>query len=349
MYSLLRCPVTGSKLNLQVISTVSERYGSEIEQVIHEGILFAEKDWFFPIIDGIPRMLVESFLDYQDFLEKHLSDFVIRKNQLMAKYGDFVRAVVKKNRRTKESFALEWSVYDYGNDKTWNARGPEIFQRFLKETDETAESLHDKAVFDMGCGNGYLSHLIAHNSRFVVAMDFSTSVERAKKAGRSCNILFVQGDIEFSPIQESHFDIVQCSGVLICTTDSELSFNRIATNVKIGGKLSVWLYHPRKNVIHNFFNWLRKYLSRLPLKLEYYVLMTTIFPASYVFKKLTGNKQNVREMIVDILDWFTPEFRWEHSPEEASSWFGRLNYTSVKVTTTDTFGFNMTGTRMDYK
>ena len=32
------------------------------KEIINEGILFADKDWFYPVIDGVPRLLVESFL-----------------------------------------------------------------------------------------------------------------------------------------------------------------------------------------------------------------------------------------------------------------------------------------------
>jgi hypothetical protein len=43
--------------------------------------------------------------------------------------------------------------------------------------------------------------------------------------------------------------------------------------------------------------------------------------------------QNSREMMIDILDWFTPEFRWEHDHEEASTWFYKRNFTKVRITT----------------
>jgi hypothetical protein len=40
--------------------------------------------------------------------------------------------------------------------------------------------------------------------------------------------------------------------------------------------------------------------------------MVTIFPIAFFVKRLKGNKQNSREMMIDILDWLSPEFRWEH-------------------------------------
>ena len=88
---------------------------------------------------------------------------------------------------------------------------------------------------------------------------------------------------------------------------------------------------------------MRNYTSKLPIKVQYYLYLLTLFPASYVVKKIRGNKQNAREMMIAIMDWFSPEFRWEHTAEEATTWFKKRNFGDVKVTTTDTFGFNIIG------
>jgi SAM-dependent methyltransferase/uncharacterized protein YbaR (Trm112 family) len=345
---LLRCPVTRSPLRLQVISTRSTKGNPSTSSFVSEGILFADADWFYPIIDGIPRLLVESFLDQQDFFEKHLPSYSTRKRDLEKKYPELLRAVIKKNSRTKKSFSLEWGIYDYTRDRTWNADAPQMIDRFLQETGETLSGIRTKTIFDVGCGNGYLSQLIARQANFVVAMDISNSIERAGELHWEENMLFIQGDLQFPPVAAGFFDIVQCSGVLIHTQDTLYSLHCIAPCVKPGGKLSAWLYHPRKDLIHNLINRVRRYSSKLPLRMQYHLLMATIFPISFIIKRLKGNKQNKREMIIDILDWFTPEFRWEHSPEEVKSWFDNLQYEPVSITATDLFGFNITGIRHDH-
>ena len=48
-------------------------------------------------------------------------------------------------------------------------------------------------------------------------------------------------------------------------------------------------------------------------------------------------------MMVDILDWFTPEYRWEHSHQEVGTWFYKRNFKKVRVTTQGVFGFNIIG------
>ena len=339
----LVCPVTRSALRLYTISVKTQMFSNGEKEIISEGILFAEKDWFYPIIDGVPRLLIESFLDNEEFLKVKFPDYENRKANLLKTYPDIIEQAIKKNKRTKESFEMEWGLFNYEEDKTWELKGEDLLERFLKETDETKESLQGKLIFDAGCGNGQLNQYIARSGAIVVGMDLSKSVERAQLNNKEENAFFLQGDVQFHPLQFEKFDIVHSSGVLICTNNSELTFSKLEPCVKKGGKMSVWLYHPRKNLIHNSFNFLRNYTSKLPVKVQYYSYLLTLFPASYVVKRIKGNKQNAREMMIAITDWFSPEFRWEHTQEEASSWFVKRNFSDVKVTTTDTFGFNIIG------
>ena len=210
-------------------------------------------------------------------------------------------------------------------------------------------SLKGKIIFDAGCGNGVLDQYIAQTGARVIAMDFSQSIERASELNNHANTQFIEGDVQFPPVAFHYFDIVHCSGVLIHTNNTELSFSCIEPCVRVGGKLSVWLYHPRKNFIHRLFNFIRKGTSKLPIRLQYYLYCITIFPVTFIIKRLKGNKQNSREMMIDILDWFSPEFRWEHEPSEAASWFYKRNYNPVHITTTSTFGFNIIGIKGEIK
>jgi len=286
---------------------------------------------------------VEAFLDHSDFLQNAGINYSTVRENLFIKYGALVKYAVEKNKRTKESFAKEWTVYNYDKDNTWDADDKGMVERFLKETDETRLSLKNKIIFDAGCGNGKLESLIASDCSSIVAMDFANCIEAAYTRNRFSNVYFIQGDVQFPPLSFKYFDIVHCSGVLIHTNNAELSFSCIEPTVKDTGKLSIWLYHPGKGFIHRFFNFVRRFTSKLPLTFQYYLYRVTIFPISYIIKKMKGNKQNSREMMVSILDWFTPEFRSEHEHAEAVSWFYKRGFTKVKITTVDKFGFNIIG------
>ena len=126
----------------------------------------------------------------------------------------------------------------------------------------------------------------------IVGMDFSLSVERAFEKNEQATTFFIQGDVQFPPVAFQYFDIVHSSGVLICTNNSELTFSCLSPCIKENGKMSIWLYHPRKNTIHNIFNWMRNWTSKLPLRLQYFLYSITLLPVSYVIKRLKGNKRN---------------------------------------------------------
>ena len=343
LVELLRCPVTRSMLTINIIKKSKKLLDQQEVEVIDEAVLFATDSWFYPVIKGVPRLNVEAIIDHEDFLKLAVPDFAERKKKLIAKYAELLKMVQKKNRRTKESFTQEWALYNYEEDKTWDADSHDMLHRFLKETDETMDSIRDKIIFDAGCGNGRLNSVLAENGITNIAMDFSNSVEKAYLKNTFSKAHFIQGDVQFPPLIFKYFDIVHSSGVLIHTTNTELSFSCIEPTVKSSGKLSIWIYHRRDNFIHNMFNSVRKITSGLPLKFKYCLYGCLFFPVSFIIKRLKGNKQNKREMMIDILDWLTPEFRWEHDHEEATTWFYKRDFINVRITTIEVFGFNITG------
>lgn len=336
LLDLIRCPVTGTRFRLEIIE--KDNSGKVVT-----GILFAENEWFYPIIESIPRLTVEAFLDYAAFFEKHLPDYNQHANEINSMNEKLINYVVKKNKRTKASFSQEWQIYDREKDKTWNLDDEGLLNQFLKETDENLNSIKNKKILDAGCGNGQLDLILAKHSAQIVAMDFSQSIVNANKQNHKENLFFIQGDVQFPPFEAGTFDIVHSSGVLIHTNAPELTFVKLDSFVRNGGKMSVWLYHPRKDFIHRLMNTLRKTTSRLPLKFQYYLYSVTIFPVSFLIKRIKGNKQNRREMMVDILDWMTPEFRWEFTHDQARAWFDKRNYKKTTITTSSVFGFNITG------
>lgn len=345
LLQLLRCPVSRTALTVTVLKREDKILDGKKVSIIKEAILHAELDWVYPVINGIPRLNVEAFLDYEDFFRTVDKEYNNRKENLFKKYNGIIRYVVKKNKRTKESFKKEWSIYNFENDKTWNADDEGMVKRFLEETNETAETLKQKNIFDAGCGNGKLDLLLADKCSMLIGMDFADCFEIAYTNNVAGNIHFIQGDVQFPPLPFNHFDIVHCSGVLIHTNNAELSFSCLEPTVKKQGKYSIWLYHPNKDFIHNAINAIRKVTSKLPLTFQYYLYSVTIFPVSFCIKRLKGNKQNKREMMLDILDWFTPEYRSEHEHEVAASWFNKRGYKNVTISTLENFGFNMVGNK----
>jgi SAM-dependent methyltransferase len=218
-----------------------------------------------------------------------------------------------------------------------------LLQRFLTETGETTESLRGKNILDVGCGNGLLNQHIAACGAFIVGIDISLSIERAFANNRSRNALFIQADMQYPPFAPGSFDLIHASGSLHHTNNTEYSFSCLVPLLKKGGKMSTWLYHPRKEAIHNMINKTRNVTSKLPFTLQSAIYRFILFPVSFLVKRMKGNRQNKREMMIDILDWFSPEFRWEHRPEEVAQWYAKRKFADIQTTTVDHWGFNITG------
>ena len=51
--------------------------------------------------------------------------------------------------------------------------------------------------------------------------------------------------------------------------------------------------------------------------------------------------------MVDILDWFTPKFRSEHSHNEVEAWFLKRNFYNIQITTDGMFIFNIIAIKSD--
>lgn len=339
------CPITQENLELSILKKSTKTLDGIVFEIIEEGIL-TTNICFYPIINGIPRLIVEAIYDYRNFLLTHVEDFEVKEKIFFDTHKKIIDEAIQKNKKTKESFKLEWKFFDYEKDKTWNAAPAKMLDRFLKETNEKKYNLAEKLILDVGCGNGLLDALIANENATVIGFDFSLSIEKAFEQNTHSKVIFLQADVQHPPFKKNIFDIVQASGILIHTNNTAHSFNCLTTLVKPNGKLSCWLYHPRKNFIHNTFNFIRKYSSKLPLKLQIVLYAIFLFPISFSIKKLKGNQQNWSEMMVDILDWMTPEFRWEHTPEEVIHWFLNNNFSDVKVTTKELFGFNIIGRKI---
>jgi ubiquinone/menaquinone biosynthesis C-methylase UbiE len=343
---LLKCPITFLPFQISVISTILKSYPNSEIECIESGFLYTIAGTFFPIINCIPNLLIEAIIDDELFLNKHVPNFLNIKENIFNNYGSKIYKAYNKNKRTKKSFTLEWSLFNYNTDKVWDADATEMLQRFLKETNETELSLKDKLIFDAGCGNGKLNTLIANNGATIIGIDMCDGIYKAFETNTNANAIFVKADIQHPPFINNYFDIVHASGVLIHTNNTQFSFNTLVPFVKKSGKFSVWCYHPRNNWMHNTFNFLRNYTSKLPIKVQYYLYLFTLFPITFIIKKLKGNTQNSREMMVDILDWFSPEFRWEHTHQEVNAWYETAGFSNIKVSTNEVFGFNTVGTKL---
>lgn len=101
LVNYLRCPITNQTLSLEIIQQASKNYSNGVEQVVESGILWAN-DICYPIIEGIPRLLVEAIIDYEDFLQLHINNFETVKQTILTKHKSIIDFAIEKTKEQKK-------------------------------------------------------------------------------------------------------------------------------------------------------------------------------------------------------------------------------------------------------
>jgi ubiquinone/menaquinone biosynthesis C-methylase UbiE len=276
----------------------------------------------FPIRRGVPRML---------------------ENQRLASSSEA--------RMIKESFSREWGHFDYERDRTW---GESVDQRridFLRHVDHEPDELKGKLVLDAGCGNGVLSNAISTFGCEVVATDISESVETAhryfSKHGNG-RTHFVQSDLMRLSLKPESFDVIFCAGVLHHTPNTRNTFEEVVKALAPGGRMFVWLYWDVPGIKPKLSELVRRTISPLPAPLKHgvvWALLPQNLLRQYIRSLRAGTgregRLNWREVLVRMLDSYTPRYRWRHTPDAVHGWFRELGFTDVKTTERGSEGFGV--------
>lgn len=344
-FALIVCPVCGHAPALQIINEEEREYADGKIREITEAIIFSSCGFFFPVVDGIPRLQVEAVYDYSTFLQKKMNDYESRMKNLTQKHDALLQYCVKKNKRSKASFEMEWGfLQPEKKDRLWADSQADLPKVFLNESGLAAIDVKSKLTLDAGCGHGLTTTAIAGLTGVAVGMELSRAVDDAYKRNNNSNIFFVQADVQYPPFADATFDILYSSGVIHHTNSTRDTLNRIITLVKSKGRICLWLYHPQDKPLHHFSLWLRKIFSRMPLRLAAVLIAVFLFPLSFAYKKLRGKKElNYREELINLFDAFTPEFREEIPHATAEEWLKQKSCQRIKITTKDQFGFSIIG------
>lgn len=339
-------PIDKKELKLVIFKNHKKHYSTgEFEECL-EGVLLSDNDWMFPIVNGVPRMQLDAFLEYGNFLKNSYKEYDNKKSKLLNSYSKVIKDAIKKTKKTKKSFGQEWSIFKYDNDTTWGFTAESRKKRFLDELNMAPEELKGKKLFDVGCGNGVLTSALSDFGMKTFGIDVSPSIESAYLNNKNADTQFVQGDLQNPPFKISSMDIVYSTGVLHHTNNTELSFSCITPLVKPNGRLYIWLYRPEKDLRHNLLINARKITNKLPIWLQYFVYLVFLVPQGMIKEILRGKKITWREQLINYFDVLSCEFRYEHTTEEVSVWYSKRDFHNLNVTITEYLGFGIYGDKL---
>lgn len=317
---------------------------------ILEGALLCACGHVYPILQGIPRMLTNAREEYPEFFAKY--HFDAQGGRLAEPAATEPTEDPGRERaadpRSGKSFGLQWALYQEG-DATWFKDDAGLRKKeFLYNLQTTPEELRGIAMLDGGCGNGELTRAVAEYGPEIVAMDFSRSVEGARRRlfergfPVSHKVHYLQGNILELPLRRQGFDLIHTSGVLHHTPSTYRAFRSISKAVKAGGKLYVQLYRRRPAWIHAVNVSLRAVTTRMPMKLLYglcYAATPVHSALSRLMHALRGEPappaSTARERAVQMFDNYSPPFQYRHTVPEIMDLFRSEGYENLQDVTLD--------------
>lgn len=337
LLDILICPACGSSLGLSILL---EKSGQ-----IEDGLLACKKcGKIYPIIEGIPRFVPNAFAQHPGFLERY--------PEVKSSLGD--DEFSKTHGSTQERFSYEWMRYP--------GSLPEDRPVFLDETQIPAEDWKGKRIMDAGCGMGRYSRVAHEFGAEVVAIDLGTALIRLKDlAAQSERMHIVQGNLMSPPIRPESFDIVYSLGVIHHTPSARETLNKLATLVKRGGLMSIWVYgtngpyetfktNPLKSsrafldklrplvwLIGNIREFLSDSLRLLTVRLPHTLVYGISYPLAALgkvpgIKFLTFSVHPLwRVRVQENFDWLSPPYQSHHTKEQLSGWFEANGFQVLRI------------------
>jgi 2-polyprenyl-3-methyl-5-hydroxy-6-metoxy-1,4-benzoquinol methylase len=102
-------------------------------------------------------------------------------------------------------------------------------------------------VLDAGCGEGYLSRILAENGAIVTGIDSSARLIEAAGAQTKTDarpVSFDVGSVDELPYADSTFDLVICNHLLNDLYDPSRPISEFSRVLRSGGRLIILMLHP---------------------------------------------------------------------------------------------------------
>lgn len=229
------------------------------------------------------------------------------------------------------SFGYQWNRFDVVQEE-------EDAATFAAKAGVRPEKLTGCQVLDVGCGGGRYCRVLAPHASFVMGVDHSRAVEKARAvtAGRR-NVQFLQADLNALPLREASFDFVFSIGVLHHGPDTKAGFNAISRLVRPGGRLSVWVYRRNTWPQERVNDGLRAVARRLsPAWLVRVSRIGAVMGGVPIINRTLNkiisfsNHPRWENRVCDTFDWYSPTYQHHHTPEEVRGWFIEAGFDDIQ-------------------
>jgi ubiquinone/menaquinone biosynthesis C-methylase UbiE/uncharacterized protein YbaR (Trm112 family) len=315
------------------------------EEEIVDGILMTESKEWYPIIGGIPRILIgESkytvMAYYPEFLKKYKQR--IEKYVTFEKVGEDIFS--KQNKKTISKFGFQWHHFE-DMDSGLN------YEDWMSNAVEHKTYFKDKLSLEIGSGAGGHTLKTLDYGAEVIATDLSHAIDIThKKTKHYKKAHSLQCDLYAIPFKEKSFDFVYCLGVLQHLPNPKEGFIEMSKFVKENGAYFTNLYSntrksqlliedtlrffitPFPNPIILFFAHIFNTLDHI-LQIWPYKIFKKIDPLSFLFLNRTKiySELGFRKSLDDWFDRLSAPIIKRYSKEDMESWYKETNYKDILV------------------
>lgn len=241
LMDILICPLCGFGLQLHALSLPRK-----------DGILSCKKAHNYPIINGLPKILVGGLEgDYSEFVRLYEDEFASRRFVLNSRSND--RA---ESKQVQETFREKWT-----SKETIGIVDSSPYKQFWRDwmlrkygwKDEAgfaAQIKRRRLILDAGAGLGLevINLARAAPQSVVVGLELSDSAAIAFKnsaLSSLSNACIVQGDIMRMPFAKESFDLILSEGVLHHTPDTREALGKCCNVLKKGGEMAFYVYRKK--------------------------------------------------------------------------------------------------------
>jgi uncharacterized protein YbaR (Trm112 family)/SAM-dependent methyltransferase len=350
LLDFLRCPSCQSGLESIVLESGPDVDGSEITSGFLQCV---KREHWFPIVDGIPRMLPDAVQEHWETLRTQMPQPPPESLRPLIDTLNSHQAI-SYHRQTRENFSHEWDNHELAG-ATWGMQLSDRVQWFfLDPLRIPAGELRGKVMLDAGCGNGSQSVAYTALGLEVIAIDLSSGLEHGH-AYRHLHVgaipervHFVQADLQHPPLGPASVDIIHSAGVLHHTPDTLQTFRALHPLLRPGGTFYVWLYKHEKWVTP-VVNSIRALTTRIRPK--GFARISQLMAVPFIVFCKTVNALGIRsygnftrrEAALALMDIFGAPYAYYHSFDEVAGWYNAAGFTEVWPCNDGRRGFGVCG------
>jgi len=356
LLELLVCPIDKTPLDMVEWETTPVKLSAEeifrLERLGLDPALFSieiitgvlvnrARKIFYPIHQGVPRMLVFPTGVARHFVEEHAA----RISRELPGFTSPQEKSKPGEETILRSFSSEWVNYDWKDSSYWNLSPDVMYKTMNFMLDLNRRPVRNKLVLEVGIGIGGIADYIARTEECeLVGVDLSYAVDPAfKHFGKNPFLHIIQSSAFAPQFRPNTFDLVYSHGVLHHTFSTKTAFDEISKLPKFGGRLYIWVYNPRDEraslVRHALMlgeTIFRPVCWRLPSSLQT-IMLLPILSLYLIHQNLFGGRKGsaqirygIREAMHAARDRFTPRYAHRHTEEEVCGWFSEAGYTDVQ-------------------